>query len=175
MRRSPGAWLDRAINALGAVGSLAIVLLVGITFVTVIWRYVLGRPIYGIDDIAKMTLVAIVGCSMAYGARRHAHVQVDILDRLGGRKVTRFTDVIARVIGIATLAFTAKAVAVKGSCGMLCGNSTADLTISHMPFYMVLAAGFTLYALVLMLELVDGLAAWSAPADPHEEHSGPKE
>ena len=28
---------------------------------------------------------------------------------------------------------------------------------------------------VLMLELVAGLAAWSAPADPHEEQSAPKE
>ena len=169
MRLSPSAWLDHAIDALGAVGAVATVVLVGVTFVTVVWRYVLGQPIYGIDDIAKMTLVATVACSMAYGARRHAHVQVDILAKMGGRKVTRFTDVVARLIGIATLAFTAKAVAVKGSCGLLCGNQTSDLTIPHMPFYMLLAAGFALYALVLVLELLAGLRAWSEPRDPHEE------
>ena len=170
MKYSPSAWLDRAIDLLGGVGSVATVLLVGVTFVTVIWRYVLGQPIYGIDDVAKMALVVTVACSMAYGARRHAHVQVDILEKLGGRKVTRFTDVVARLIGIATLAFTAKAVAVKGSCGMLCGNTSADLGIPHMPFYMLLALGFALYALVLVLELVAGLAAWSEPRDPHEEN-----
>jgi TRAP-type C4-dicarboxylate transport system permease small subunit len=169
VKRGPAALLDLPINALGGLGAVATVLLVGITFVTVIWRYVLGQPIYGIDDIAKMTLVATVACSLAYGARRHAHVKVDILDKVGGRNVTRFTDIFARLIGIATLAFTAKAVAVKGSCGLLCGNATADLTIPHMPFYMLLAAGFSLYALVLVLELVAGLRAWSEPRDPHEE------
>ena len=169
MKRSPAAWLDFSINSLGSLGAVATIVLVGVTFVTVVWRYVLGQPIYGIDDVAKMTLVTAVACSLAYGARRHAHVQVDILGRLGGRKVTRFTDVLARLIGIATLAFTAKAVAVKGSCGMLCGNATADLTIPHMPFYMLLAVGFALYALVLLLELVAGLRAWSESRDPHEE------
>jgi len=161
-------WLNRLILALAALGAASVVVLVGVTFVTVVWRYGLGQPIYGIDDIAKMTLAVTVACSLAYGARRGAHVQVDVLERLGGRAVTRFTDLAARSIGIATVAFTTWAVAVKGSCGELCGNTTSDLSIPHMPFYVLLAAGFGLYVLVLTHELLAGLAAWSSTRDPHE-------
>jgi len=161
-------WLNRLILVLASLGAASVVVLVAVTFVTVVWRYGIGQPIYGIDDIAKMTLATIVACSLAYGARRGAHVQVDVLERLGGRAVTRITDLAARSIGIATLGYTTWAIAVKGSCGLLCGNATSDLSIPHMPFYVLLAAGFGLYALVLIHELVAGLAAWSSTRDPHE-------
>jgi TRAP-type C4-dicarboxylate transport system permease small subunit len=162
------AWLDRTANAFAAVGGLAAIVLVGVTFVTVVWRYGIGHPIYGIDDIAKMTLVVCVACSLAYGARRGAHVQVDILDRLGGRRITRYTDVVARLLGFATVGFTAWSLAKKGACGQACGNMTQDLSIPHLPFYMLLAIGFALYALGLLMELRAGLGAWNADRDPNE-------
>lgn len=161
-------WMNRLIVALAGLGATATVALVGVTFVGVTWRYGLGQPIYGIDDIAKMALVVIVACSLAYGAQRGAHVYVDVLDRLWGRRATRIADVLARIIGNATVSFTAWALAAKGSCGSLCGNTTSDLSIPHMPFYMLLAGGFGLYGLVLLHELVAGLVAWAEPCDPNE-------
>jgi len=165
--RDPG-WLDRAADGLAAVGALAAVLLTGLTCVAVVWRYVLGQPIYGIHDIANLTLAVCVACAFSYGARRGAHVNVDVLERLGGRRVTRHTDVAARLIGIVAVGFTAWALADKGSCGRACGNLTQDLAIPHLPFYMLLALGFGLYALILVRELRAGLAAWGAERDPHE-------
>jgi TRAP-type C4-dicarboxylate transport system permease small subunit len=160
------ARLARVADGLALLGGAAVILLVAITFVSVIWRYLLNAPIYGIDDVGKMTLTVVVATSIAYGALRGAHVNVDLLDRFAGRPVTRWTDAVVRGLGACVVGFAAYGLFAKGACGFACGNQTADLAIPHLPFYMLLGLGFALYALILLAELGRGLAAWAAPRDP---------
>ncbi len=162
------AWLDRAANALAVLGAAAVVLLVVLTVTAVIFRYGLNDPIFGVDDLSQIVLSLVVAGSIAYGGRAGAHVQVDVLNMIGGRKVTRYTDVLVRLIGVFVVGLTAYALVRKGACGMRCGDFTANLAIPHLPFYMVLAASMAVYAAVLALELVIGLAHFRAHRDPNE-------
>ena len=161
-------WADRLANLLAVIGGFAVIALVIVTVVAVVWRYVLNDPIFGIDDVSTMMLIVAVAGAMAYGGRTGAHVKVDIISNVVGRKVTRFTDIIVRVGGFVIIALTTYALVESAMCGYACGNFTPNLTISHFPFYILLAIAMGVYAIILILELISGLAHFSDARDPNE-------
>ena len=152
---------------LAVVGSAAVIVLVAVTVVAVFWRYIHNDPIFGIEDLSTMALTVVVAGSIAYGATRGAHVNVNVIGYVAGRAVTRWTDVAVRLLGIATIGFAAYALAVKGSCGIRCGSFTANLFIVHQPFYYALALGMAFYAGLLAVQLGIGMLHFSAEVDPH--------
>ena len=163
------AIVDRVVRTIAFAGNIAMVGLVVVTGVAVFFRYIVRDPIFGIYDISEMVLLVTVACSLAYGGRRGAHVAVDILGMFGGRRITRWTDVVVRVLGVGIVAITVYALIVQGSCGMRCGHFTPDLAIPFLPFYMVLALGLGAYGLVLLAELATGLLHFWDDVDPSEK------
>ena len=162
--------VDLVSTLLAVVGAAATVLLVGVTVVAVLFRYVFNDPIFGIDDISTMLLSVVVAGSIAYGGRVGAHVHVDVLDMVGGRRVTRLTDVLVRIFGIVIVGLTAFALIDQSLCGARCGYFTPNLAIPHLPLYWLIAAAMATYAVVLFLELVIGLFHIRAGRDPNEHH-----
>ena len=144
------------------------VFLVGLTVVSVFWRYLLNDPIFGITDISRMSLAVIVAGSLAYGARHGAFVHVDILKAVGGRRLTRYTDVLVRLGGIAIVGAATWALRDEARCGFECGEFTDNLEIVHTPFYWLLALAMAAYGLILVCELLVGLAHFNAADDPNE-------
>ena len=163
-------WIDRISGVLALVGGAMTVILVVLTVVAVFFRYVLNNPIFGVDDLSQVALSVVVAGSIAYGARAGAHVHVDILGMVGGRKVTRYTDIFVRAVGAVIVGLTAYSLVDQGLCGMRCGNFTPNLTIPHFPFYMLLAAAMAVYAVILAAELIVGVIHFWADEDPNEHH-----
>lgn len=162
-----GRALGLLAGAMGVLGGLALYALMGVTLVSVIWRYLLRDPIFGIEDLSTMALTVFVAGAVAWGAWRGAHVSVNVISRLAGRRVTRATDALARLLGLCIVGFAAWGLAVKGTCGMPCGAMTPNMGIVHSPFYFVLSAGFAVYALILAWQLALGLKHWRGD-DPNE-------
>ncbi len=158
-------WLDRAAGLLAALGALTVVFLTGAIVVQVFWRYVLNTPIFGAEDLVRMGLVVVVAGSVSYGARRGAHVHVDVMRTLGGDKLVRYTDVLVKLGGTGIVGLMAYALWDEGRCGFRCGDFTDNLTIIHTPFYNTLAAGMAVYALILAVELVVSVMALGRPDD----------
>ena len=162
---------QRALGRLALIffvtGALGILFLVGLTAVSVFWRYVLNDPIFGIQDLSSMTAAVVAACAVAYGATQNSHITVNIMPKHFGRGVRRVTDVIARGGGAIILVLAVSALIKKGGCGLPCGNITSNLNILHTPFYYALAASLGFYALSLVAQLVTGLINWNAE-DPNE-------
>lgn len=161
--------VDRAVGGLARVGSVTMVALVVLTGIGVFFRYVVNDPINGLGDILSLTLSVTVACSLAYGGRVGAHVAVDVLGMVGGRKVTRWTDVLVRILGIFIVYTAVYALIKNGLCGILCGYLTSSLAIPHEPFYYFLAFGLSAYGVVLVAELIAGLLHFSRDIDPSEK------
>lgn len=177
MNRSPNTpdhavyYVDRVVKWVAYLGSFTMASLVVITGIAVVFRYIVNDPIFGIYDISEMVLLTTVACSFAYGGREGAHVAVDILNMVGGRRVTRWTDIIVRLLGIGIIAVTVYALIVQGSCGIRCGHFTPNLAIPFKPFYMILAFGLSAYGVVLIAEFFDGLRHFRDPIDPNEKNN----
>ncbi len=149
------------------VGGFALLALTVVTGISVFYRYVLRSPIFGTEDISTMVLTVIVAASVAWAATQQGHVSVNILSMWAGRKLTRVTDVLARAISFAVLAFASYALFVKGSCGMPCGAMTSSVGIIHTPFYYTLGLAMGFYAALVLTHLFIGFACWN-DADPNE-------
>ena len=160
--------IDRISGVLAVVGGATTVFLVVMTVIAVFFRYVLNNPIFGVDDLSQVALSVVVAGSIAYGARAGAHVHVDILGMVGGRKVTRYTDVFVRAAGAFVVGLTAYGLIDQGLCGTRCGHFTPNLGIPHLPFYMLLAASMAVYSVILVSELIVGLIHFRADEDPNE-------
>lgn len=160
---APRKALEIGAIALGALGALALAALVVITLVSVFWRYVLRDPIFGIEDISTMALTVFVAGAVAYGAIRGAHVTVGIIAKVANRRVTRITDLIARILGIGITGYACLGLFDKGSCGMPCGAITANMNIVHTPFYYLLGVSFGFYCLLLIWQTYQALRHWNDP------------
>ena len=161
--------VDRAVGWLARIGSITMVALVVLTGIGVFFRYIMNDPINGLGDILGLTLSITVACSLAYGGRVGAHVAVDVLGMVGGRKVTRWTDPLVRVLGIFIIVVAVYALIKNGLCGIICGFLTSSLAIPHEPFYYFLAFGLSVYGVVLLAELIVGLRHFSQDVDPNEK------
>jgi len=163
----PGKVLEILTTRIGdlfaVAAGLAVVILVLTTVVAVVGRYVFGQPIFGIEDISRVLLAFVVAGSIAYGAKRGAHVHVDVISIQAGPKLLLVTDTIARLVGILVAFFTAYALFSKGLCGRACGYFTPNLSIPHMPFYFALSLSMALFGLILLVDLFTG--------KPVEEHT----
>lgn len=163
-------WVDRQLGRLAAllawVGAAGIVALMAITVVAVVWRYALNDPIFGIEDLSIISLTLVAAGAVAYGGRRGAHVSVDLISRMGGRRLTRVTDVIMRVLALGILALAAFALFDK-ACGVEKACVTGNFSVEHRPFYYLLGVAMGVYGLQILVELLVGLMHFSAH-DPNE-------
>lgn len=155
------AWADRQVGRLavllaiiGAVATLALML---ITVAAVTWRYGLNDPIFGIEDLSVVTLTLVAGASVAYGARHGAHISIDVLTNLLGERVSRYTDLVMRllVVGIAGLAAFAL---FDKACGIEKACITNNFSIEHTAFYYFLGICMAVYALHVLLQLLIAFA-----------------
>lgn len=164
-------WADKQLGRLAGLlavsGGIAVIALMVLTIVAVFWRYVLNNPIFGIEDVSTVTLTVVVAAAVAYGARHNAHVSVNVITYFCGRNITRYTDLIARILGVAMTGLASYALFIKGSCGLPCGAITNNLGIVQTPFFYALGVAMAFYALLLLLHLLIGLAHWSGQ-DPNE-------
>ncbi len=153
--------------AFAVAGGIALAVLLGITVAEVLWRHILNDSLPWIEDVSTMSLAVVVAAAVAWGAREGAHVGVNLIARFAGRRVTRVTDAIARILSLGVTALAAWAMFVHGACGLPCGDVTGSISIPHTPFYYALGASLAACCCLLASQTLLGFAAWNAD-DPNE-------
>ena len=98
--KSPRAWLE---GALGATSATVLFLMMMITAVDVIGRYVLNRPLTGGFEITEMLLAALIYCGLPLVSQRREHIVIDTFDPLMSARVKRALDVVAEIVCSLTL------------------------------------------------------------------------
>ena len=152
--------LRRGLSAAVAVaGGAALSLLLGITVAEVTARHLFGASLLAAEDLASMCLALFVAAGLVAAARDGGHVSVDLIGRLAGRRLTRATDLVARVLATGATAVAAFALFSAGSCGVACGEVTGTVGIVHTPFYYALGASMTAYSLLLASRPLPGRGA----------------
>ena len=98
--KSPRAWLEAA---LGATSGTVLFLMMMITAVDVIGRYVFNKPLAGGFEITEMLLAALIYCGLPLVSQRREHIVIDTFDPLMSARVKRGLDVLAEVVCSLTL------------------------------------------------------------------------
>ena len=98
--KSPRAWLE---GALSLTSGTVLFLMMMITAVDVIGRYVFNRPLAGGFEITEMLLAALIYCGLPLVSQRREHIVIDTFDPLMSARVKRGLDVLAEIICSITL------------------------------------------------------------------------
>lgn len=154
--------VEWTVGFLTLVSSLALAVLLVVTFAGVIMRYVFNAPILGSNEIIELTSVVLVMLAMPSAAQAEAHIRVDVFDGIIGALGRLVGDVLARGISITLLAILGWRSWGKLADSAEYGDATNMLSIPLWPFYGLLVLGAALYALVLAIQLVDII--WSGVA-----------
>jgi TRAP-type C4-dicarboxylate transport system permease small subunit len=140
---------------------LGLIFLGGMMFLTaadVIGRYFLNSPVLGSFEITEYLMVIVMATSLAYCGIHKGHVVIELVsDRLSKRAqitlgcVTSFLSlVLFGIIAWQTFIYIGDMAASR--------VATTVLKISAWPFVIVLAVGFTVFFLVLLLHFLEYLS-----------------
>ena len=72
-------WLERIIVVLGIISTVLIIILMSLTTMDVVLRYIFGSPIKGAYEVSEMFFLAAVFLGLAYTQLFREHVNADLL------------------------------------------------------------------------------------------------
>lgn len=149
-----GRLLERLLHA-AALGAAAI--LAGIALLTVFdvgRRYFFNAPLVGSLELTELAMLALVMLALPWCAATDGHVRIDVLDRTLGERGRRRAGVATDLIGLVVLCALAGNTAWKAADAFEFDDRANTLLVPLWPFYVLIAASFAAYALVLLSNLV---------------------
>jgi TRAP-type C4-dicarboxylate transport system permease small subunit len=72
-------WIERLSKFLGSIGASALVVLMLVTGIDVVGRYVFNRPLEGAYEMSQLALAIVILLGWAYTQSVKGHVDIDIL------------------------------------------------------------------------------------------------
>jgi TRAP-type C4-dicarboxylate transport system permease small subunit len=146
--------IDRAVRNVALWGGGAMLLgLMGLTVVDVTLRYLFNAPLYGAHDVGKLMLMTMIALSVAYSARTGGQVVIAFFSHWMGPRLAVFSEAGARIAAIAMLLILSWRLWLSSDSAAAFGEASLALGIPFGPFYILLAVGMLLYAVVLAAEL----------------------
>lgn len=141
-------------NSLNAVGGLLLTLMMLLTVVDVVLRY-LGRPITGTFELMSFAGALVVGLALAQTSLDRAHVNVDIVLHAVSAGKARVLLMFNRLVGLAIFALLAWALFAKGSDLYRTGEVSLTLQVPYYPVAYGLSFCCVVECLVLIANIHD--------------------
>ena len=86
MSESRHHWQRRADAALGVAASAILFTMMLLTFVDVVGRYLVSRPVRGAFEVTELMLLTLIFAGLPLVTRADEHVTMDLIDRLLGAR-----------------------------------------------------------------------------------------
>lgn len=164
MDTSKSRWLlytERAVTlasrAMSYIGAFIVMFMVMLVTATVFSRYVFNWPIKGTVEIIELMMLAVVFLGLAYTQYTKSHIEITLLyDRLP-QKARDFVDIFGYIVSFGIVCLLAWRAFVHFSSFADRGSLTSVLEMPIAPFQFVLAFGWLMLGLVLLLNLVHSI------------------
>ena len=147
-------WADRLIGLSAAIGSLGLLIVVGVILVDVVGR-ALGSPLYGGQDITMMAMTVLVFAPMALCDRLGGHISVDLFERYFPDAMNRMIDIVVAAMGAVIFAVLAWATWDSAQLSVMLNLSTNLLYLPKALFQWGMIAFLSLAAFGLALRAAE--------------------
>ncbi len=150
--------IDRVSYLAGYVAGWVLLGIISLTLVEVVTRYILLHPLILCDEFGGYSLVAITFLGLAYCAREKGHIRITFLvERLPIQMASRLR-LVTLSLGLLYIGIGSKIswdFLVGSFQRNICSNSWLMTPLKYPQ--MALPIGFTLYALILIMEIAKAL------------------
>jgi TRAP-type C4-dicarboxylate transport system permease small subunit len=145
--------VSRVINGVSCV---ALVAMMALVFINVVCR-AFGHPIFGTYESVGFLLSIMVAFSIAHCAIHKGHIAVNILEDLIPKRVLPVLDCIVAMLGTGLYLVLAWQCSAYARSMWDKGEVSMSMEIPFYPLILVVAFGFLMLALVLMMDIYKSL------------------
>jgi TRAP-type C4-dicarboxylate transport system permease small subunit len=141
------------------IAAIGLFVMMMVTVIDVIGRYVFSHPILGAYELVGFLLAVAGPLALGYSQIKKGHIRVDFLFQRFSKRGQAILTSLAYLIGLAVFALiTWKLIdLVQYYLSLKKGNATDTLGIPIFPFVIVVAIGCGMLAVVLIYDLVHAL------------------
>ena len=154
--------LDRSVKALAILAGISLMWLMFLVCYAVFMRRVFNAPPLGGDELAAVSLVPIVFLGFAYCGWTGGHIAVDLISSLNRPNLTRWTDVVVRLLSAGLLGILTWRSIVLLQDSIETGDASELIEIPHAPFIVMMIIGTAIFTLTFV---VMAFRAWRGEPD----------
>jgi TRAP-type C4-dicarboxylate transport system permease small subunit len=148
MTTAPSAWERRFDAVLGVASSVLLVGMMLLTFVDVVARYLLNRPIRGGFEVTELMLLVLIFAGLPLVSHADEHVTMDFIDRILPPAALRALVRVVHALCAAVMFFLAWQVWIKAGRIASYGDTTDVLRITVGPFVYFMDAMIALTGMI---------------------------
>jgi len=148
-------WERRADAVLGIASSIILFCMMALTFVDVVARYVLNRPIRGAFEVTELMLLVLIFAGLPLVSHADEHVTMDFIDRLLLARSRLWLERLVHLICAGVMGFMAWQVWIKAGRISAYADATDVLRILYGPFVYFMAAMIALSGLIHLAKLLE--------------------
>ena len=154
-----GSGLLSANKVMVYVAAIGLFIMMMVTVVDVIGRYVFSRPILGAYELVGFLLAVAGPLAMGYSQIKKGHIRVDFLYQRFSKRGQAILTSLAYLIGLVVFSVITWRLIdlVQYYLSLKKGSATDTLGIPIFPFVIVVAIGCAMLAIVLIYDLVHAL------------------
>ena len=145
---------DFFIGAAAAIGSVALIILMGVILVDIIGR-AFGAPVYGSLDIITMAETVLVFGGMALCDRIGGHVSVDLFERRFPDAMNRAIDILSALIGVAIFVGIAYSLNESSRLSVMLNLKTNLLALPKAQFQYIMIGSCVVTAAAMLLRAAE--------------------
>lgn len=153
MNAQPHVWERRADAVLGIAASAILVLMMFLTFVDVVARYLFNFPLRGGFEVTELMLLVLIFAGLPLVSHADEHVTMDFIDRVLPARVLRVYVRVIHALCAALMFFLTWQVWIKAGKISGYGDTTDVLKILIGPFVYFMAAMILLTGLVHLFKV----------------------
>ena len=154
MKAGAPGWERPAEAVLGVAASAILLGMMLLTFVDVVARYVLNRPLRGAFEVTELLMVVLIFAGLPLVSFADEHALMDFIDRLLGRRRQRLLERLVHLTCAAAMAGLAWLVWLKADRIWAYRDATDVLRIVYGPFVYFMAVMIGLTSLIHLYKMV---------------------
>lgn len=146
--------IGKASHLLAFIGDASLFVMMCLTVVDVVGRYVFNKPVMGTFEITEFLMLIIIASYLAFAQSEKSHITVDILVTRFPRKVQSIIMRINYLISFLMIGAIAVMCVVSGLELKEVGEASQLLSVPHYPFSFFLVLGFASLCLEYVLDII---------------------
>ena len=157
-----GRWLDRV---LGIPAAIVLFMMMVLTCVDVVGRYVFGSPVKGVYEITELSLATLVLVGFPLVTYRREHITTALFDNVLSGRARQFKEITVSLASAFACAILAWRMWIQADQIRQLGQHSQTLNIPIAPLAYVLSISGAASCIILVLQAAD---AWQRPHLPRK-------
>jgi TRAP-type C4-dicarboxylate transport system permease small subunit len=149
------AWGRRVEGLLGVASSLILLVMMALTFVDVVARYLFNRPLAGAFEVTELLLLVLIFAGLPLVTYADEHALMDFIDRPLGPRGTQVLERLVQLLCAGVMALLAWLVWLKADRIWAYRDATDVLRIVYGPFVYFMAITIGLTAVIHLYKIVE--------------------